>query len=181
MSDEPFLLFSASRDYLAGNSNPLLGMLGRRKILFGKDQGIGCWVAVVFFCGLGLLAALLEGPSRLGWEKWLNTILFLLTGIAVISLIVGRDVWMVASAKRLLNQGQKLPGRIVSCRGARVVYGEDGYAYDVTVEYEFESPDGRTTRATASEYRDDLEGQPLPDPGHPVVVLYVSDDRYLLL
>lgn len=91
---------------------------------------------------------------------------------------------------RLLAEGRVLAARVVGCAGREVVIppsreagtGETMRFYVVACEYEFDSPSGAPVCATDETVRGDLaSGLALPPPGHPVRVLYLSDEAFVLL
>ena len=60
--------------------------------------------------------------------------------------------------------------------------GETTSFYLVAVEYEFVSPAGERVWASEEAVRDDLAGGFAgPDPGRPVLVLYLDDHRFVML
>ncbi len=91
---------------------------------------------------------------------------------------------------RLRAEGRAIAGRVVHCTGREVAIhpgredgtGETRLFYVVECEYEFDSPSGAPVCGTDATVRNDLAGGlALPPPGHPVLVLYLSDELFVLL
>lgn len=91
---------------------------------------------------------------------------------------------------RLLAEGRVIAARVVHCAGREVVIhpgreegtGETVRFYVVECEYEFDSPSGAPVCGTDDTVRNDLAGGcALPPPGHPVRVLYLSEELFVLL
>lgn len=78
-----------------------------------------------------------------------------------------------------LPQGNVLNGEIVECQGD--FEGKHNTLFHVYVRYRFTSPQGVELSRKQGYLRDDLIGKPLPTPGTPVKVLYVSDSCHVML
>jgi hypothetical protein len=91
---------------------------------------------------------------------------------------------------RLLAEGRVIGARVAQCAGREVVIhpsreegtGETKRFYAVECEYEFDAPSGAPVCATDAAVRADLAGGlALPPPGHPVLVLWLTDELFALL
>jgi hypothetical protein len=73
--------------------------------------------------------------------------------------------------------GRLLPGRVIRASGQRG--GKN--MWNVTIHYEFDSPEGGRMERKTTRARNDLRKKPLPKPGTPVAVLYLNPNRIRLL
>ncbi len=78
--------------------------------------------------------------------------------------------------QQLGREGRMVTGEVLRSEGHK---DEDGYI--VTMHYCFQSPSGRPLLGKVSRTRNDLKRKPLPEPGTPLVVLYLDDTSYELL
>lgn len=144
-------------------------------------------VALVAFAAVAFAAA--QHPSAAP-----DTFAGALGGALVVSAALGANA--VQSLRyerrrvRLLTEGRAVPGRVVRCAGREVVVPpgrEDGQdevrrLAVVDCEYEFDSPSGAPVSGTDGAVRDDLAGGgALPPPGHPVLILWLTDELFVLL
>ncbi|MCC7205729.1 MAG: hypothetical protein IT323_00385, partial [Anaerolineae bacterium] len=107
----------------------------------------------------------------------LDLLRLLLAGPAVLAgLILLWAAWLSLRYSRYQRRGRVIQGEVVTAAG-----GEIGNRYTITLRYSFHSPTGKTLTGHASQVREDLKKTPLPKPGDPVGVLYVSDSLYRLL
>jgi hypothetical protein len=79
--------------------------------------------------------------------------------------------------QKLANEGQLLRGQVVSAVGRR---GSKN-TYNVTLKYDFTTPNGKQITKQQVQNRPDLRNGPLPSPGTPVAVLYVNDKLQRLM
>lgn len=79
--------------------------------------------------------------------------------------------------RRLARNGRLLAGKIQRCTYNLRKHRNLG----VTIEYSFQAPTGQVMQAKARTYRNDLQGQPLPETGTPVWVLYADEGAYRVL
>lgn len=74
-------------------------------------------------------------------------------------------------------KGRVLPGRVLEATGKR---GSKN-AYNVTIRYEYYTPEGIREEKKSTNVRGDLRNGPLPPPGTPLAVLYLSPKRVRLM
>lgn len=79
--------------------------------------------------------------------------------------------------RKYSQRGHVLEGRVLEATGKR---GSKN-AYNVTIRYTFQTPDGETLEKKATNVRGDLRNGPLPPPGTPLAVLYLSPKRVRLM
>lgn len=96
-------------------------------------------------------------------------------GAALFALIMGTMCWR--RDRHLARNGRRLVGELQGCKGDL----DSDNDLRVTVEYTFQSPTSKVIHDQSSAYRNDLQGQPLPEAGTPVWVLYADDHTYKLL
>lgn len=77
---------------------------------------------------------------------------------------------------RYERRGRPIQGEVIASTGEDIAG-----RYYVTIRYRFRTPGDKQREGKRVRVRDDLRGQPLPKPGDPVAVLYVSDRMYRLL
>jgi hypothetical protein len=99
-----------------------------------------------------------------------------LGGLALLGL-AGVCIWNDARNRTVSTKGQILHGQIVNATGRN---GSKG-AFNITVEYQFNTPDGRQLTKKTTMNRPDLKKVRLPMAGTPVAVLYVSDKQLRLM
>ena len=101
--------------------------------------------------------------------------------ISIIVLVIGGVIILILGLvdyrnRRYSYRGQLLRGEIIESKGRR---GSKG-AYNVTVKYRFRTPSGKILEKKSTADRRDLR-ENLPQPGTPVMVLYVSDRMQRLM
>jgi hypothetical protein len=112
-------------------------------------------------------------------------------------LLAALDGWFLAvvirfarqegRAKRLFEKGQMLQGTVVRCAGYDQPFppstweGTGSFVYAIRLEYSFRTPVGREVIRTEGRLAEDMQGQPLPEPGTPVLVMYLDDENYEVL
>ncbi len=112
---------------------------------------VGGLLALTGFCGL-----------------WDGTVLF-------ISALVLREV---LQRRKLARRGQRLVGEILRISGRRDSDGD----FVLILGYGFRSPlTAAQLEGSNSQVRKDLADGPLPPPGTPVHVLYLDDERHMVL
>jgi hypothetical protein len=78
--------------------------------------------------------------------------------------------------QRLVQEGQLIVGKIVEIRGSHVKGG-----YQVSITYNFRSPEGREMSRKESLLRNDLRTGLLPKAGTQLAVVYVNDRLFRIL
>jgi hypothetical protein len=78
---------------------------------------------------------------------------------------------------RLVEQRTYLRGRVVKAQGFRARGG--GWA--LAIDYEFAAPDGARIKGSATAMRPDLDGQPGPEAGTPLLVAYRDRRTFALM
>jgi hypothetical protein len=84
--------------------------------------------------------------------------------------------WISWRHWRFARRGAILAGEVISCSGQEAAGG-----YYVTTKYRFQNPSERVITGQRRQRRDDLRGEPLPQEGNTVLVMYISDKMYHLL
>lgn len=101
----------------------------------------------------------------------------LLVGPAVIAgLVLLWAAWLSVRYSRYQRRGRVIQGEVLACSGSEI-----GNRYTITMRYKFRTPTGKELTGHSGQVREDLKNTPLPKPGDPVGVLYVSDGLYRLL
>jgi hypothetical protein len=95
----------------------------------------------------------------------------------IIVLATVQFVARLRARARLVEQRTYLPGRVVKAQGFRMRGG--GWA--LAIDYAFVAPDGRRLTGSASTARPDLEGQPGPEAGTPLLVAYRDKRTFALM
>jgi hypothetical protein len=171
MTPEPFIVNPRHRGTLANDAfrNTYAGPPAWKKYRVAVPVLLGLGVAGLVLVGLGVNSLRGDGPS-------FSTGLGLL-GLGLVTWAVWQAVLVVRTERRerrLAAQGRLVPGRIVSCRGG-LDPSEHGRSYYLDVVYRVQGPAGEMITGTKSLPRDDLHGQPLPQPGTPVAVLFLDE------
>jgi hypothetical protein len=78
---------------------------------------------------------------------------------------------------RLARDGQLLSGKLLTCSGELDAEND----YNVHATYHFVSPTGCVIEGKMTACCNSLKDRPLPEPGTPIMVLYLSDGNYQLL
>jgi hypothetical protein len=86
-------------------------------------------------------------------------------------------VWVDQRNRTFSEKGQLLYGNLVTVSGKN---GSKG-AYNVTIEYVFNTPEGRQLKKKTTFNRPDLRKTGLPPSGKPVALLYINDKQVRLL
>jgi hypothetical protein len=102
---------------------------------------------------------------ELGNNQIISVMAFVIGSVIIASLL-----WIDYRNRRLSYQGRLLAGEITDATGRSGTQGR----YYVTVRYRFRTPSGSILEQQATHGRPDLRDM-LPQPGTPVLVLYVSD------
>ncbi len=111
------------------------------------------------------------------WSALIGTAALLLVG-GMVGYFWNLDRRAEQHARQLQQQGQLLHGNITTINGS---YDSDDNRYEIALEYQFTTPQGRTLQNEERRVRNDLTGQPLPPVGTPIAIWYVSDQNYVLL
>jgi hypothetical protein len=118
----------------------------------------------------------IEGTNNAPYTLVVIGLFWVLGGI-----LAGAWVYYDTERNRLLaREGRLVYGEISKISGRRLLNRRE--SYQVTVHYELISPEtGQQIRKKASDMRNDLSGQSLPQPGTPVAIMYRSDKHYKVL
>jgi hypothetical protein len=107
----------------------------------------------------------------------LDLLRVLLIGPPIVAgLILLWAAWLSLRYSRYQRRGRVIQGEVLACTG-----GDIGNRYTITLRYRFRTPTGKDLTGHSSQAREDLKSAPLPQPGDPVGILYVSDSLYRLL
>src|SRR5262249_16803471 len=132
-----------------------------------------------------LLIAVVTGCIQVGWQQpylWPTAILFAALDGWFLRLLI-RLIREETRAKRLFEKGRTLPGTVIHCVGYGQPFppscweGTGTSSYAIRLEYAFRTPGGREVVQTEGRLAEDLKGQPLPEPGTPVFVIYLDDEH----
>jgi hypothetical protein len=181
LAARPFIVHAAHRQRLAQNLPPL----PLPRAIPGTGEGASAGMIIVTLC----LAGAVSGIVHVGWQApglWPTA-----------ALLAALDGWFFRvmirlaraeeRAKRLYEQGQTLRGTVVRC-----------FAFDQSIppsswegspeshpmlalEYSFRTPAGREIVHKEQRFAEDVKGQPLPEPGTPVLFMYLDDAHYEIL
>jgi hypothetical protein len=182
---EPFLLYESSRAFLDGDPRGI-----RARFQFRRDVLDYVAMAFIFVGGLLLVVKVMQLMHGIGDGDETHATVSAI-GLAAF-LIVGGAYYVTsrhgaaAARRRMIDEGQVLPGTVVDCTArhettTEAALGEVTRTYVVAVDYRFTPPAGDTIADRAEHDRPDLRRVEPPAAGTPVRVLYLDERTHALL